>query len=77
MEFELFGFKKQQHHLDGGDGKILYEDRIKQLLLDLESESKKHINEINHLHDYYRPYVNQARDLEERIKSYIIDCESA
>ena len=60
-----------------GEGRPLYEDRIKQLLLDLEGQSKKHILEINNIHDHYRPFVNKARDLEERIRNFQNDCEIA
>ena len=55
--------------MESQDGRS-YEDRIKALLFDLESQSRKHILEINELHDYYRPFVNQVKDLELRIKTF-------
>ena len=75
MEFELYAFKKQ------GQESIReytqYEDRIKQLLFELEEQSKKHINDVNGLHDYYRQFVSKSKDLEERIGIYQSDYELA
>jgi hypothetical protein len=40
--------------------------RVRQLLLELEEQCKKHITEINQIHDFYRSSLNQFRDLEEK-----------
>lgn len=32
---------------------------------------------MNQVHDHYRPFLNQARDLEERIINFQTDCELA
>lgn len=88
MELEILSHRKNiQHHTQmqklGGtpyneeqDGRA-YEDRIKSLLQDMEGLSKKHIHEVNLLHENYRPYVSKTRDLEERIKVFQSDFEAA
>ena len=45
-----------------------YEHRIKQLLQDLERESKAHLAELTQVHDHYRPYVHKVRELEQRLQ---------
>ncbi len=47
-----------------------YELKVKKLIRELEDESKKHIKEINDVHDQYRGFKFQAKDLDDRIKSY-------
>ncbi|CDW74649.1 UNKNOWN [Stylonychia lemnae] len=75
IEFELYSYKKQGQV--SMQDQTIYEERIKQLLLDLETQSKKYINEVNGLHDYYRQFVNRSSELEEKIRIYQQDCESA
>jgi len=47
-----------------------YDLRVRQLLIDLEMQSKNHISEVNKIHEHYRYYVNQFKDMEERLKTY-------
>ena len=69
MEIEILSYRKvNQSEKEGGSR--VFEDRIKSLLQDLEDSSKKHIKEINDLHEYYRNYVIKAKDLEEKVKGY-------
>lgn len=53
------------------------EDRVRSLLGDLEQQSRKHIAEIQRLHDHYQPYVLRASELEEKIKVLQQDAEHA
>jgi hypothetical protein len=34
----------------------------------MEDLSKKHILEVNDIHEHYRFYVNRCKDIEERLK---------
>lgn len=73
MEFELFTYKKQGQR-DAFE-QTQYEDRLRQLLLDLETQAKQHIIEINNIHDNYRESVNKTKDLEDKIQIYQNDYE--
>ena len=75
MEFELYAFKKQGQ--ESAREHTQYEERIKQLLFDLEEQSRKHIKDVNDLHDYYREFVGKSKDLEDRIHIYQNDYEMA
>lgn len=54
-----------------------YEGKIKQLIKELEDESKRHIRETNEVHDYYRGFKSNSQELEQRIHHYKQDCERA
>ena len=41
-----------------------YEDKIKTLIKEFEDESKKHIKEVNEIHEHYRTYKTRAKELE-------------
>ena len=47
-----------------------YEQKIKQLIKELEDESKRHIDHVNSIHDTYRIYQAQCNELELRLKNY-------
>ena len=44
-----------------------YEQKIKRLIIEFEEESKKHIRELNSVHEQYRGYKSSAVELEQRI----------
>jgi len=53
MELELFSLKKEAKKVDlQNDGR--YEDRVKQLLNDLELQAKDHLQEIQSFYDQHR-----------------------
>lgn len=54
-----------------------YEDKIKTLIKEFEDESKKHIKEVNEIHEHYRTYKTRAKELEQRIDQYKSDCQMA
>ena len=66
---EILSYKKVSHS-DKEGGSRVFEDHIKSLLQDLEDCSKKHIKEINDLHEHYRHHVIRAKELEEKINGY-------
>ena len=41
-----------------------YENKIKQLIKELEDESKRHIKETNEVHEYYRKFKSSAQELD-------------
>jgi hypothetical protein len=41
-----------------------YEAKIKKLILEFEEESKKHIRELNEVHEQYRGYKTTSMELE-------------
>ena len=41
-----------------------YENKIKKLIIEFEEESKKHIRELNEVHEQYRGYKSTSIDLE-------------
>ena len=45
-----------------------YEDRVRQLLADLESTSNDHIKELNEVHDAYRAGAAEGITLREKFK---------
>lgn len=53
------------------------DNRVRKLLVDLENQSKQHIQEINETHEKYRFYVIKANELEERNKTLKKDAEHA
>lgn len=54
-----------------------YELKIKRLILEFEEESKKHIRELNEVHEQYRGYKSSSIELEQRIKQYKADATKA
>lgn len=50
---------------------------MRQLLGDLERQSKDHIAEINKIHEEYRYYVIRSKEMEERCKACQADAEAA
>ena len=44
-----------------------YEGKVKKLILEFEEESKKHIRELNDVHEQYRGYKSTSLELEQRI----------
>lgn len=50
-----------------------YEGKIKRLILEFEDSSKKHIKELNEVHEQYRGYKSSSIDLEGRINQYKAD----
>lgn len=44
-----------------------YETKIKKLILEFEEASKKHIRELNEVHEHYRGYKSSTIELEQRI----------
>jgi GTPase involved in cell partitioning and DNA repair len=51
--------------------------RFKDLLLEMEEQSKKHIEEINQIHEHYRFYMVKFKDLEEGIVTLKQDADFA
>lgn len=47
-----------------------YESKIKSLLSELEAQSKRHISEVNKLHEEYMGYKSQAAELKTRCQMY-------
>jgi hypothetical protein len=45
-----------------------YEGKIKKLIIEFEEESKKHIRELNEVHEQYRGYKSASMELEQRIQ---------
>lgn len=43
--------------------------RIRELLNQLEEQSKKHIEEVNKIHEHYRFYMIKYQDLEEQVQT--------
>ena len=54
-----------------------YDDRVRQLLIDLERQSKEHILELNKVQQEYHQYVVRSKEMEERCKTYQSDAERA
>ncbi len=54
-----------------------YEGKVKRLILEFEDESKKHIRELNEVHEAYRGYKSAAAELEQRITQYQSDAQRA
>jgi len=54
-----------------------YEVKVKRLILEFEEESKKHIRELNEVHEQYRGYKSTSIELEQRIKQYKADAQKA
>lgn len=44
-----------------------YEGKIRSLILEFEEVSKKHIRELNEVHEEYRGYKTNAIELDQRI----------
>lgn len=44
-----------------------YEGKIKKMIVEFEEASKKHIKELNEVHEHYRGYKSSSLDLEQRI----------
>ena len=44
-----------------------YEHKIKKMILEFEDSSKKHIRELNEVHEQYRGYKSASLELEQRI----------
>lgn len=47
-----------------------YESKIKRLILEFEEASKRHIKELNDVHEQYRGYKSSSLELEGRIAQY-------
>jgi SMC interacting uncharacterized protein involved in chromosome segregation len=45
-----------------------YEGKVKSLILEFEEQSKKHIRELNEVHEQYRGYKSSSIELEGRIQ---------
>ena len=60
MEFRDFGNQKviMKKQLDE------YEMKIKKLIIEFEEESKKHIRELNDVHEQYRGYKSASLEME-------------
>ena len=54
-----------------------YETKVKKLILEFEQESKKHIRELNEVHEEYRGYKSTSIELEQRIQQYRGDMQKA
>jgi chromosome segregation ATPase len=54
-----------------------YENKIKKLILEFEETSKRHIKELNEVHEQYRGYKSAAIELEGRISQYKADAARA
>ena len=54
-----------------------YEQKIKSLIGDLEQQSKRHIKEVNLVHEQYMGFKSQAAELKSRVSIYQQDCERA
>lgn len=52
-----------------------YERKIKNLIAELESQSKRHMKEVNEIHEQYMGYKSQAAELKTRIQIYQTDNE--
>jgi len=46
-----------------------YEAKVRQLIIEFEEASKKHIRELAEVHDHYRGFKTGALDLESRVQS--------
>lgn len=47
-----------------------YESKIKTLINELEATSKKHIRELNELHEHYMGFKSSAAELKTRVGIY-------
>lgn len=54
-----------------------YEDRVRQLLADLESQSNDHIKELNAVHDQYRAQAAEDITLREKVKQQSNEASTA
>ena len=54
-----------------------YEGKVKKLIIEFEEESKKHIRELNDVHEQYRGYKSTSLELEQRIQQYRLDMQKA
>ena len=54
-----------------------YENKFKKMIIEFEEDSKKHIKEINDIHENYRGYKSSCIELEQRIRTYKNDYERA
>lgn len=41
-----------------------YENKIKKMIIEFEEESKKHIRELNEVHEQYRGFKSSSLELE-------------
>jgi hypothetical protein len=54
-----------------------YEAKIKELLGELEQQSKRHMREVGELHDHYIGYKSKAAELQARVQMYQADQQAA
>jgi len=54
-----------------------YESKIKRMIVEFEEASKKHIRELNDVHEQYRGYKSSSLDLEQRIQHYKNEAQKA
>jgi len=47
-----------------------YEHKIKGLIGELEAQSKRHMKEVNSLHEHYMGFKSQAAEFKTRIQIY-------
>lgn len=45
-----------------------YEGKIKRMIIEFEEASKKHIKELNEVHEQYRGYKTTSKEFESRIQ---------
>lgn len=72
-EFRDFGNQKalMKKQLDE------YEMKIKKLIIEFEEESKKHIRELNDVHEQYRGYKSASLEMEQRVMHYNQEAQKA
>ena len=72
-EFRDFGNQKSlmKKQLDE------YEMKIKKLIIEFEEESKKHIRELNDVHEQYRGYKSASLEMEQRVMHYNQEAQKA
>lgn len=51
--------------------------RIRALLLEMEKQSKDHIQEVNRVHEHYQVYVSKSQELEQKCKCLQRDTDNA
>ena len=54
-----------------------YEGKVRKLILEFEEASKKHIRELNEVHEQYRGFKSAAQELEGRIGGYKAEAAKA
>jgi chromosome segregation ATPase len=49
------------------------DQKVRKLIRELEDESKRHISEVNQVHEQYRNFQHSSKDMQQRVEQYRLD----